>query len=140
MRANTTPSGPLLNGSGSGPVGYHHSNGYSSAPNHSQQHSPYAQSHSVSNRGGRISDGSSGSTGAAPRPSQQQMAGGDRMNTNMPLSNSNQLNSPYAVPAPGVPLKQRNASPLKGEIEEQGPEGGLQYSSWTYRGDPFNRQ
>ncbi|UZJ55299.1 hypothetical protein CBS101457_004619 [Exobasidium rhododendri] len=147
MRANTTPTGALMAGSnsgnGNGPLGHHYANAYSSTTSHpsahlsSQQHSPYTQAHSVSNsRVARSSDASSGNHTSLR--SIQENGGGDR--GMMPLSNSIQLNSPYAVAAPGMQVKQqRNGSPLKEEIEEQGQESGLGYQSWAYRGDPFNK-
>ena len=112
MRANTTPTGQMLS-SGSAPGGYHHSNGYSSAPNHSQQHSPYAPSHSVSSLLGRGGAEEEGSGGGALRH------GG--LFPSLPLRNSNLLNSAYALPATRLPPKQQH--------REQAGQGEFQHAS-----------
>lgn len=143
MRANTTPGGPLVtNSSGSGNASaastYQHqqsNGGYSSAPNHSQQHSPYAPSHAVSTRSERedvavkseVPDTTA--TAAAANARAQQYYGEDIK----PLSESAQLNSssPYAFPATNVPLKNHNTNSLLHNRSEQGDEVGMVNLPWS---------
>jgi hypothetical protein len=161
MRANTTPSGPLMNNNAAGTGGiasYHHQpNGYPPAPNtqqqqQQQQQSSYAPtSHSVSRGGNRegsntaaavkseeTSDGAIPSDGSAGR---MHYYGEDIK----PLSESTQLNSssPYAYPAAAnVPLKHHNQNTLlhhRSDGDDAAAAAGMVNMPWTYRGNGYSR-
>lgn len=148
MRANTTPGGQLLSSGGGGgppPSGYHHPNGYSSTPSHSQNHSPYAPSHSVSIREVKeediAGDGPVGNGEVTQRvfsygSGVSQMIGKE-LNNPAPFHSAY---APYPAAAASVPLKHRNPNiplnPSRNNGQDYGEEAGTsEYPSWNFHKD-----